>query len=288
VAKEYSNVKLYKKSFTKYFLKVGKLKKIFLFDKARNYSLSKATKKWILILDCDETIKDPNQIKELTTHSEVIAWRLDQISTVNNVEIPTQTTRLWQNGYGIHYTKVVHETVDEYLQDNKLRIERSDAMITHTGFDDPKWNKEKAQRVIDAYEYEQHPYMWYYLGIVYTQLENPEKASECFEKCIVMPNIPKHLKAHALGVLADCYRQSSLFYRDLAVERIKAGIELEPDQNMVYLIQAELLKNFNKPNKAKDIYKALRKRDTLKTKINADILLTKEQIDKEIKNCTIR
>jgi glycosyltransferase involved in cell wall biosynthesis len=50
------------------------------FSSARNFSLSKCTSEWILILDCDETIakKDCEKIKELVNNEKAIAYRVIQ------------------------------------------------------------------------------------------------------------------------------------------------------------------------------------------------------------------
>jgi len=235
-----------------------------------------------LILDSDEAIEGEAPIRKLMADPNFVAWRLDQVSTVNGREVPCSTTRLWRNGFGIKYTKVVHETVDEYLQDKCLEFAKTDVKIYHYGFEDPDYNKVKARKIIDSYEYEKHPYMSYYLGVVYAQLQDIERAIDYFEQAMTMPQIPDYLKAHALDMLADFYLQTSVVYGQMCSQRLSASIKLIPEQNLAYLIKAQYLRDFNKYNQAKKLLKMLKKRDTSKTKIMNDILLTPKQIDEEI------
>ncbi len=289
IANEFDNVRYYGKSFYKYFIKNWKLKKIFLFPNARNYSLDRATMDWILILDSDEWVDNPEQIKKLMSTPDIIAWRLDQISLIDKTEIAILQTRLWRNGYGIKYDMLVHETVDECLKN--LRYEKTDVRIYHDGFGDKTKDKEKSQRIIDAYEYENHPYKTYYLGIAYLQMkdENPDlyfqKGIDYLEQSLNVPAIPAHLKAHTLDLLADCYRMTALFYRKLAEERIVASVNMVKEQNLAYLVKAQLLKDYNLKIQAKELLKQLRKRDTMKTGIHSDRLLTRKELDKEISEC---
>lgn len=65
IASKFANVKVFNKTFWKYYISGWKLKRLFNFSEARNYGLSKATKDWILIIDADERIENPVNIGEL-------------------------------------------------------------------------------------------------------------------------------------------------------------------------------------------------------------------------------
>jgi len=59
------------------------------FSKARNFSLSKATKDWILVLDADEAIaeKDLTRIKELITNKDIMGYRFVTRNYTNDSSI---------------------------------------------------------------------------------------------------------------------------------------------------------------------------------------------------------
>ena len=156
VAKQYDNVKIYNNWFlNKFWFRVlywKKRKSLFCFNRARNYSLSKCTKDWILVVDADERIRNPEHIYDLINkYDEVDVWYMLQVSTLDSGnKMPCLSTRLWRNRLGIKYTKIVHETVDENVNAMQLQRGKSDAVIEHVGFTDKKVNKEKSQRIIDA------------------------------------------------------------------------------------------------------------------------------------------
>ena len=286
IAREFPNVKIFKKKLNIYYFKKWKLKKLFNYSAARNYSLSKATGDWILIIDADERVENPEEIKKLVNdYPEVMAWRLDQVSiryqNGKKVEVPCSSTRLWRNGLGICYRKIVHETVDEYLDENNLRVEKCDSRLNHVGFIDTGTDRMKAMRVIEAIEYEDQPYKWYYLGVAYSQIKDIDSATDCFIKAVQSP-MSDNIKAHAFAILADIYRQSSGFYKDLAIEMIGHSIKLAPKQNLSYLIKAEILKETGNRNKASKIYKELRVKGGMKTDMHSDILLSEGDINSMI------
>jgi len=194
-----------------------------------------------------------------------------------NKTIPCSTTRMWRNGLGVKYTKMVHETVDESLDELGLKICQTDTRIIHIGFQNDVVNKQKALRVIEALRYEKQPYMWYYLGVAYTQIQDIDNAVDCFIKAIQSP-MADNIKAHAYAILADTYRQSSLFYTDLAEEMLAGSLKLAPEQNLSHLIKAEMLKSTGKKSQAQKIYKQMMSRDTTKTQMHQDILLDTAQL----------
>ena len=285
IAKEFANVKIFKKSFNKYYFSDWKLKKLFHFSNARNFALDMATKDWILTIDADERVENPTHIGKLLEYDEITAWRLDQVSIIKSggkeIETPCSSTRLWRNHLGIRYEKIVHETVDEYLEREQLRVEKCDARLIHVGFLDNKFSKQKALRVIEAIKYEKQPYMWYYLGVAYTQLEDIDNATECFIKAVQTP-MAGNIKAHAYCILADIYRQSSLFYTDLSREMIGKSFELAPNQNLGHLIMAEIYKQEGNKAMAGRQYKALKNKDTSKSQMHQDILVSKKDINSKI------
>ena len=126
------------------------------FSSLRNYSISKATKDWILILDADEKIsrKDLNKIRELIQNNENLGYAFIQ-RTYFNKPLTRQwnfaqndpyeesrhypgwiyrgITRLFQNNKGIKFVYPVHETVVESIKELNGKISNSRIPIHHYG-----------------------------------------------------------------------------------------------------------------------------------------------------------
>lgn len=123
------------------------------FSKARNFSLKKSTKDWILILDADEIISeyDLKRIRKITELNEVDAVSMIQKNYSNDRKslgwipvkekniytkdftgfFPSEIIRLFRNKGKIKYRGGVHETVDESLMKIKAKIARSNIAIHH-------------------------------------------------------------------------------------------------------------------------------------------------------------
>jgi len=133
------------------------------FSKARNFSISKATKDWILVMDADETIakKDLIKIKGLANNKtkgreNILGYKFIQ-RTYSNIPINLKKwvclkddnykeskgylgymyrgiTRLFRNNKGIRFEYPIHETVIHSIKRLKGKIENSDIAIHHYGF----------------------------------------------------------------------------------------------------------------------------------------------------------
>jgi glycosyltransferase involved in cell wall biosynthesis len=124
------------------------------FSELRNFSIEKATKDWILILDADEKIskKDLKKIKELIENNEYLGYAFIQ-RTYFNKPLTKQwnysenddyeeskpylgwiyrgITRLFQNNKGIKFEYPIHETVIESIKRLNGRITNSKIPIHH-------------------------------------------------------------------------------------------------------------------------------------------------------------
>ena len=127
----------------------------FNFSTARNYSLSKAKRDWILVMDADEVllpsavdairriVQDGTEAAYMVTtrlyqtnpHAEglipndgVHPDTADYCGFLNSVKI-----RLWPREFGLQFRNKVHETVEQSAMEGDRRIERCDAVIHHFG-----------------------------------------------------------------------------------------------------------------------------------------------------------
>ncbi|MBS3098079.1 glycosyltransferase [Candidatus Woesearchaeota archaeon] len=130
------------------------------FANARNFSISKATKEWILILDADEIInkKDSLKIKKLIQNKNCLGYRFIQKTHLNaerskaNRQVGDKKIknndkkifyrgicRLFQNKKDIKFTYPIHETVRESIKRLNGKIGKSGVVIYHY----PKYDKDK-------------------------------------------------------------------------------------------------------------------------------------------------
>lgn len=292
IAKSYSNVKVFKLNFLQRLIKGiqviywAKRKTLFHFSKARNYSLSKCKREnWHLIIDADERIYNHKAVEELITkYPEVEVWYLLQVSKIRSGKSsPCLTTRLWKGDLDLQYTKMVHETVDEQVDSMGYKRGKSDLPIEHIGFLDKEFNAKKSERVIDAIEYEGHPYKNYYLGMAYAQANNWEASITYLERA-KLDQMPFNIMAHCFAILGDIYRQYGEFYYKIAEERLNHSLKLTPEQNLSYMIFNSIYDFKGLKDERKQMAKVLMGRDTLRTEMHQDAIMTQA----EMKECIVQ
>ena len=124
------------------------------FAKARNFSLTKATSDWILIIDSDEVIakKDHPLIKKLLEETPFHALSIIQRNYTDKTQqplfkatderykeeaknlpgyVPSEMIRLFRNKKGIAFTSPVHETVIPTMRKLGFKFARTDIPIHH-------------------------------------------------------------------------------------------------------------------------------------------------------------
>lgn len=107
------------------------------FAKARNFSIKKAAKDWILIMDPDEIIvkKDLEKLRELTENKEFLGYRFIQKSEKSIRGI----CRLFQRRNSIKFCYRIHESVRPSIMALNGKIGKTDIIIKHK----PKQSKKK-------------------------------------------------------------------------------------------------------------------------------------------------
>jgi glycosyltransferase involved in cell wall biosynthesis len=121
------------------------------FSSARNFSISKATKDWILWMDPDEMIdeKDFEKIRNLTEETKNLGYRfIQETHYKNKLMFIRGICKLFQNNKGIEFVYPVHETVRESIKKLNGRIGKSGIVIKHN----PKLNREKSETYLRLLE----------------------------------------------------------------------------------------------------------------------------------------
>ncbi len=121
------------------------------FSKARNQSVQKATKDWILWLDPDESIdeKDFETIRNLTKNTKHLGYRFIQETYSKEKKLFSRgICKLFQNKKGIHFTYPIHETVKKSIREKDGTIGSTRISIKHH----PRFTKEKFEYYLKLLE----------------------------------------------------------------------------------------------------------------------------------------
>jgi tetratricopeptide (TPR) repeat protein len=168
------------------------------FAHARNVSLDRATKDWILVLDADETLTQPGKqlikaIKEDKPLGQIASVDLLLVTLMRreigaNQSPYTQVSRLFRNLNEIKFTRPYHEGVDDSVEalmaaDAHWQVAQFGSIgIDHTGYSvdaiAAKHKFSRAQRIMEAHlqAHPQDAYMANKLGALYTQSNEWDKA----------------------------------------------------------------------------------------------------------------
>lgn len=174
------------------------------FSKARNFSLQKATKEWILVLDADEKISnsDLNKIRKLIQNKQFIGYSFIQRTYSNEVKrlkwnyakndiykeskqflgwSYRRITRLFRNDKRIKFIYPLHETVIESIKKIKGKIKSTNIPIHHYEILRGKDFINKKSK--------------YYIKLLKTKVKNFPKAKFYFELALHLENLDKFEEA---------------------------------------------------------------------------------------------
>jgi glycosyltransferase involved in cell wall biosynthesis len=249
------------------------------FSKARNYSISKASKSWILVLDADERIlkEDIPSIKSVISDKVsdgiYLEWRDYHngygIANLVNVEndrysesknfakgyIPLDVVRLFRNSKNHFFEGRIHETVNHSIITSGGKFSKSNFAIHHLGSLDKDKNltkKEQYSRLLekrylenDFSEKPEHRICFE----LYKELFDAGKKEESLfylEKAVSLKELPEYLSN--LGLL---YYNLKRF--EEAEKIFKKAILEDPSDYVVHFNLGSLYID------NKDYYKAIRK-----------------------------
>jgi len=186
------------------------------FSKARNFSISKATKDWILILDADEVIADidKEKIRKIIELNEADSYFLNCRNYFDEIGISgfistkgdrykesqiargfsiAKVLRLFKNKKEYFFEGKIHETISKSIKEIGDKIFDTDVVIHHFGGLDKKKLNEKKEHYIRLLEKrlekgdfteKSKDYVYYELAIELINLGRTEQAIEYLEKAI--------------------------------------------------------------------------------------------------------
>lgn len=220
------------------------------FSKARNISIKYATKDWILILDADEALSDPDfeKIKKMAADKDADAYRFIQRNYTDNSSLinwipcfgeskhtkefygyrPSKLTRMFRNKKGFEYRNKVHELVEYSIEEKKGKIIDTDIQIHHYGdLRKEAAKKEKGKKYFELGEEQikerpNEARAYYETGAGCLQREEYARAAKKFEKVVELNPDYKDVYYN----LGSAYH--SLGKWDKAEEALKKSIENRP------------------------------------------------------------
>ncbi|MGL5694191.1 MAG: glycosyltransferase [Peptostreptococcaceae bacterium] len=166
------------------------------FSEARNASLEKATKNWILFLDADEeiTLEEGNKLKNiLENNSHLDAFHLRLVNIISNSDIGDAIVlRAFKNKPEYRFEGKMHEQIVGSIERSGGPIGATDVKILHYGYDpqfaDIKEKQKRNLELLNSYpENKRDGYFYYSLGNEYARIENHDMALETYQKALDIP-----------------------------------------------------------------------------------------------------
>lgn len=183
-----------KKIAEKYTSKVYDFKWCNDFSKARNFSISKASNDWVLILDADEVIYefDKEKIEKFININSKVVGRIKRINPFEDgKEIKKyieRVNRVFNKNY-FHYEGIIHEQVVS-KDGSQYSMKSIDIEADHIGYlNEVIDGTNKLERNIDllmeAIKSNPHdPYLYYQIGKSYYRKKDYNKAYDSFSKSV--------------------------------------------------------------------------------------------------------
>lgn len=262
------------------------------FSYARNFTLNKAKYGFILIIDADERLLNPDQLANVLNNStdEYGGYLIEVVSesgsgNSGNDKYISNLLRLFRNEERYRFKGIIHEQIIESILSNKSRIMNTGIRIEHLGYNISQEellrkqlrNLELLDRALeknsnDAYNLLQR-------AKTYLALNNPEKAEKDFELAIEYSSENGAVKPQALNYGAlSAFRNGNTA---LAEKRAEDSIRIIPGQSFGYFILGEIKAGEGNHKKAYEYYKTMQEnisKPDPKAQIIGDFRLPQEQV----------
>lgn len=252
------------------------------FSIARNYSLTKATKPFIVVLDMDEQVlkEDFERLKTIIKESGKDVYSLLQVNftpdrgdlnwkSVRTLPsrfhelapgyIPSPLFRVFRNHKGVEFNGKIHELVGDSVSRLKLSSKITDVPIYHYGWLEARTDEEKKRKketyremIKQAWESDQSPKMaFYYLK---TLEDSQEKIRLGFKLTKQFPRIKQYWEV-MVGAAIE------LEQWDRALSYIQKGLNHHPGNTTLMSAQARCLNETAQPGQALEIVERLMRDD---------------------------
>ena len=216
------------------------------FAAARNYSLSLAREKWIVVIDTNEVLA-PEQgalLGMLTESMQQLAYRCRIRNALpDGNEFVSYVSRLFRNDPRIRFTGRVHEQIEPSLAVFGAAPAPCELTILHTGYAvDPATNRAKAERNLrgllrDLEDQPSDRFLALKVGQLYTTLGQHDRALDYLTRGA--STTAPTLAAEAYNSIAGI--RASRGEYELALRACAESITRIPQQRMGYVIISQIL-----------------------------------------------
>ncbi|MEF9991456.1 MAG: glycosyltransferase family 2 protein [Romboutsia sp.] len=232
------------------------------FSDARNASIEKATKDWILFLDADEDMAE-EEIRKfknvISINPNLDALHLRLVNIISNMDIGDAIVlRAFRNKPEYRFEGKMHEQIIGAIERHGGKTGASDIQIRHYGYDpeyaDINQKQKRNIELLSSYpQSKRDGYFYYSLANEYARVNDNDKALEIYQKALDIP-IKKgerpvyvaYLYLHIAKVLSSSRRY---------MEEIKRLNEFEKNYNDfkdLYFMECLAHIECNKISKAKE------------------------------------
>ena len=251
IAKKYCDMRVSSRTRSQLTAKILDFKWVDDFSAARNESIKHATKEWVLVLDADEVIEkeDLGKIKNTIENPEDFAgFQLEQRSYINNFfegavkndsdfelikdypfYIPHFLVRLFKNNLGLYFKHMVHELVEDSINEKNLKYRKIEVVLHHFGsLKDKNLISDKTEQysriILKQLKEEPESARYNYQAArMYLGRNDFSNALKCFEKTAkINPNYKL-----VFSEIAKIYLQMN--DKNRAIEYFKKSIKYNPD-----------------------------------------------------------
>ncbi len=255
------------------------------FSDARNFSLSKATKEWILSLDADEIIakKDMEKIKKLINTGQADSFLLNWRNYTNDIGIAGWTSckndsyeesknasgfnvekvlRLFKNKKEYYFEGKIHETPHNSIKKSGGTLFDTDLIIHHLGsLDKQKFTNKKDTYIrllkerLEKKDFVEKPkdFVFFELGRELWELKHLEEAIYYFEKAVEIKEDFRYLFAlGGLYIIDDKLDEAEKVLKK-ANELNPRDVSINNNLGVIYARKKEFNKAIRRFEKAIDI-----------------------------------
>lgn len=260
------------------------------FSKARNYSLSKATGDYIIVIDSDEWIseEEKKKIPVALAHKKDVYYLKQASNRKDGLTSFVRNARMFKNNIGIEYRRAIHESIEPFAIENNLDSCNVDITFEHSGYDltEQEFNKKlernlsiHLQQKIDEPDNQD---VNHFLSNCYFAMKNYSLAMEYCSMSLICNEMPLLFKAGACNLMFNILK---------AVNRLESGIEFLKQSIKLVPIQIEarwqlanslyLLEKYDLCLMELETIKSIRN-EYKETHLNNDRILTLEEIEEKI------